>query len=219
MKVEDVKTYGDCKLNIITLLKDVIPTDIIKTTILDNPIQFDIEFKSKYKDRLLSEFMITIINDRVYSSITNGEFNAIFPEGQLIIKSVISDRFKTKWVKLNDLANKEYDPLSPFDIALNEDSTDTFKTIKDKTTYTDNDNTYGFNSVESVPTDKTDGESNREYDRENPKHREYTRKGNIGNITRQNLIKEEREVLEYQILETIYNDILSVICRNSYKND
>lgn len=218
MNREMIETYGDLRLNIITLIKDIIPSGLI-TSILETPINFDIDFKSKYKNRFLSEFIIDIVKDPDFSDEIDNIYQGLNAQGQLIIKNTISSRFSTKWNKLKLLYDKEYDPLSPFDIALNEDSTDTFSTIKDRTTYTDNDDVYGFNSVKSVPSDKSDGESNREYERQNPKHREYTRKGNIGNITRQKLVIEEREVLEYQILETIYNDILSVICRCSYKCD
>lgn len=215
MNKYNIEVYNDVKLNVITLVKDIIPNGVITLNILDNPIMFDLEFKSLYKNRFISSLLSTIVEE--YGS---GEpYEGISAEGQLLLKTIINDRFKVKWNKLYELYNREYDALSPFDISLEEDSTDDLSTTKDKTTYTDNDEIYGFNSNEKVPTDVDTGESNREYSRTNPKHREYTRKGNIGNITRQQLVEQERKVLQYQLLDVIYEDLASILCRNTYKID
>lgn len=215
MNKYNIEVYNDTKLNAITLVKDIIPDGFITMNILGNPIMYDLEFKSLYKNRFISSLLSTIIEE--YG--TGKPYEGISAEGQLLLKTIIHDRFKVKWNKLFDLYNREYDALSPFDISLEEDSTDDLSTTKDKTTYTDNDEIYGFNSNDSIPTDVDSGESNREYSRTNPKHREYTRKGNIGNITRQQLVEQERKVLQYQLLDVIYEDLVSILCRNAYKVD
>ena len=171
------------------------------------------EFYSKYGDRLISTYLEFLVDTESFE--TNFSKYAIPTRP---VTDLILSRFEEKWAKLNSLKNIEYDPLSPFEITYNEDSTDDLETKVDTSSYTDNDSTYAFNSETPVPTDVSSGENSRAYKRENPKHREYERKGNIGNTSRQKLVEEERRVLEYQILETIYTDIASVLCRNSYKN-
>lgn len=217
MKKSDIQVYKETKLNVVTLVKDILPEDFYVNTVMNNPLALNIQFNSMYKNRYISPFLKEIIEN--YSDEDTEEFIEISAEGLLIIKHLLSDRFSLKWKKLYELSVQKYDALSPFDIELKEDSTDTLSTKKDRTSYKDNDSTYGFNSTESVPSDSADGISEREYERENPKHREYTRKGNIGNTSRQELVEQERKVLEYQIWDTIFFDTASVLCRDTYKLD
>lgn len=91
---------------------------------------------------------------------------------------------------------------------------------------------YGFNSSNAVPTDKTttsytdktentynssnvDNRTNT-YNRTNPKSRDTSRVGNIGNTTIQELVKQEREKLMYQLWDTICLDLDSVLTRSKY---
>lgn len=46
--------------------------------------------------------------------------------------------------------------------------------------------------------------------------RNFTRKGNIGNLTNQELIEKEREFLNYQVLNTIFEDMDSILTREYY---
>ena len=46
--------------------------------------------------------------------------------------------------------------------------------------------------------------------------RELSRTGNIGNITQQELIKQERDIVQYIIWDTIYDDLNRVFTRSKY---
>lgn len=163
-------------------------------------------FLSKFKNRVVSSFVETTVEQYFNDRYT----------GYPIVCRRLLIKYKDKWNKLISLLNTKYDPLKPFDITLIETSGDTLDTEKDRTTYNDNEKTYGFNSNSAVPTDDSSGTTNREYKRTIDKNRDYTRKGNIGNTSFQDLVKQEREVANYQISEIIYNDIADFICRGKY---
>lgn len=67
-------------------------------------------------------------------------------------------------------------------------------------------------------TTKNDGTRNskNDYSRNTTNYRDITRKGNIGNHTSQELINQQREMLRYQIFDTIYSDLDSVLTRSKY---
>lgn len=99
---------------------------------------------------------------------------------------------------------------------------------------------FGFNSEDGVYSDSVDGKaiSNRtngntyednfdstedsnynsegSYKRDNTIVRNTTRTGNIGNLSAQQLLEQQRQLLKYQIFETIYNDLDSVLTRSKY---
>lgn len=100
----------------------------------------------------------------------------------------------------------------------------------------DNDETqnsiYGFNSINAVPSDistnksqsnnnsndkfESSGSSDTEQTKKITNDRNITRQGNIGNITQQELIERERELLQYQIIDTVYNDLDKIFTCGSY---
>lgn len=100
------------------------------------------------------------------------------------------------------------------------------------TTSDGKDNIYGFNSSDAVPADtnsntvNTSGNSsdNGEYTRENTNdysrdstnHKNSTRSGNIGNKTAPELIEEQRELLQFQIFDIIFQDLDTVLTRSMY---
>lgn len=180
---------------------------------------------------------------------------------QDIIDTIIDKKFYTKWSKLIETINYDYDPLSPFEMNVEETSTDnlsstgTDKNSRDITTSDKGNNSssienvdvgndnmfkYGFNSTSSVPSDSKSTSntfnssnsneysnsqtasnafnSNQEYTRDSTGSRTTTRTGNIGNITKQALINEQRELLKYQLFDTIYQDLDSVLTRSKYIN-
>lgn len=191
------------KLDFISPLVDILPQDIF-----DDLLVADKEFLSRVGTRAMSIF------SRDYIFEENGE--NFTTDGRSFYIKVISSRFKDKWKELNDLWHREYDPLKPFDIRLVEHYDETFEVLKDSSTTDTQDEMYGFNSVQPTPTDKGASTRNNEYKRISPHDRDYTRTGNIGNTSFQDLIKQEREVLQYQIIDVIYSDIASILCRGKY---
>jgi len=95
-----------------------------------------------------------------------------------------------------------------------------------------NENRYGFNSTDAVPTNTdtvttdTDGSgttsndgtrnSKSDYERTNETVRTIKRKGNIGNQSAQELIQKQRDMLMYQIFDTIYADLDDILTRSFY---
>lgn len=93
-------------------------------------------------------------------------------------------------------------------------------------------NTFGFNSTSSVPTDNdvdkqtinrnvkddttSNGTDNTTYSRDNTLKTTIIRKGNIGNKSSQQLVEEQRKMLEWQLYDVIFNDLDSVLTRSKY---
>lgn len=113
-------------------------------------------------------------------------------------------------------------------------STESTSITNDSGKDTTSDNTYGFNSNSEVPSDKsvTDSTSKSDntrndsgkndststYGRTNEHNRSITRDGNIGNISNQELLKQQREVVQFEVLPVFYNDLDSVLTRSRYSN-
>lgn len=91
---------------------------------------------------------------------------------------------------------------------------------------------YGFNSTTAVPTDTNTLSNNNsytnnseetvtdtrngEYNRNNELTTTINRSGNIGNKSYQQLIEEQRKMLEWQLYDVIFNDLDSVLTRSKY---
>lgn len=210
-------TYENLNINIFTKLfqtNDPVLRQIFNSYFHDDPISTNLEFIAEYKSRKLSSFIKVIILK--YGNFNDGEYVDISEDGIDVIVNHIISRFSYKWSKIYKVNSTDYNPLKPFNIELNESTDNRLETQKDKTTYVDNDETYAFNSPQSTPTDKTGGESNREYERTIDGSRKYTREGNIGNTSFQDLIQQERKIADYEFEWIILKDIATVICRGKY---
>lgn len=186
--------------NQVNILSQFIPDNILP----NNRKSFVDEFiKSRFNNRKLSFYGVFI---------SHKEFNDM----SLSLNTTLNELFSDKWTKLVSLENLEYNPLKPFNIELNEQVTDKFVTVKDITNSSGNEETYAFNSVEPTPTDKSTGLTTKQYERDNPRTRNYSRVGNIGNTSLQDLIKQEREISNWVLLDVVIEDIISVVCRKSY---
>lgn len=149
-----------------------------------------------------------------------------------------------KWKKLYNTYKVEYDIIRPYDMDIKDGSTENInQTIdierhnsgssnsngSDIVIIDDTENSiYGFNSNESVPTDKSKNSSesssqdNNEFENsgststDNKKisdtNRTIKRLGNIGNITQQELIGRERELLNQKYIDIMYNDLDKIFC-------
>lgn len=209
-------------------------------------IDFCRQYLYHNKLKTLSSFITEIIDSdslQQYSglySLSDGGFQTI--------SSIIERKYLEKWNKLWDTLNFEYNPIKPYDMTTKEkigekqggttsnsgsiddsgSDTTTSKVILDKT----EDSLYGFNSLEPVPSNKTENSSenldsseskNKStssnttiHGRTNDINRELSRTGNIGNITQQELIKQERDIVQYIIWDTIYDDLNRVFTRSKY---
>lgn len=154
---------------------------------------------------------------------------------QDIVNFVIKIKFLTKWQNLVETVKLKYDILSPYHMDITDNTKEDgnssssydadFEQTNNNKGTTDN-NTYGFNSTEAVPSDisaddyidSTNGKRNTKTDmsREGNTSRTITRNGNIGNRSMSELIEERRRLLQYQIMDTIYEDLDSVLTRSKY---
>lgn len=173
------------------------------------------DFDSTYKNRIISN-LVEMLLEKYPSIMPEEPYKTISDDGLSILAGLIYQKYQKKWIDLLASYNYEYNPIKPFDITLTEKGTNDLITKKDKTTYTDNNDVYGFNSETAVHNDKDTGTTDREYERESPYTRDYTRQGNIGNISQQKLIEEQRRLLNDIILPKIYFDIATTLCRAKY---
>lgn len=204
-------TYGDLPSNIKgKIFKSIFEGNNITATSLKYVFKYhnitQKYFENKYYSLKISTFLSRLIDEH------NGQVDNF----SSYIVDVIEGLFAYKWSRLTETLKLEYDTLKPFNITLSETASDVLDTQKDKTTYTDNENLYGFNSSTAVPSDKNDGESNREYKRTIDNTRNYTRIGNIGNTSLQDLVKQERDVANFNLGEILLKDISTVLCRGKY---
>lgn len=142
------------------------------------------------------------------------------------ISAVIRARFLRKWKQLWDTLVLEYDVLNPFDVKFSDKTVRDHMTSTDKRNYSDSEDgkgfTYGYNDTtpDGSPVDRSQGssqgESGSEYTRDSEYERETHRQGNIGNITRQQLIRQQRELLQYQFFDTVFADVDKVLTINIY---
>lgn len=184
----------------------------------DFALNFDIEYiYNKSGKKLISSLLMSFLENRE-------EISETFPltkEQMTTISHIISNRYTFKWQRLYDIYKTNYDAMSPYDMSIDEESSDTLDTkSKSTNSSTDQSNFFGYNdtSDDGVPqsrdintTERTD-----EYNRTNPKTRTITRKGNIGNITKQELIEKERNVLKWQMWDTIYGDLDNILTSGIY---
>lgn len=188
---------------------------------------------------LLSGYVIDNDYKYVYDNntkITWGEFVERF--NRKTLNDIIRVRYRVKWKKLIDgLEKLEYDILSPFHTELDDNVTqdmlgsDTVNSTDNHST-TDNNSVFPFNvnfekdengkdvQQKPVPT-STNSESlnytdKSKYERNGAHKRKATRKGNIGNITNQQLIEEEINLRKNQIIDIIFDDLDSILTRNFY---
>ena len=157
---------------------------------------------------------------------TRGVQGTTFPlnERQIkIICNIFNARYYEKWTKAYQTIIQEFDPLSPYNMSITDDTQDTFES-EDSSQYndtsSDNESTYGFNSISATPTNSSNGNnsgsSSNTRNRTNTIDRDITRKGNIGNVTLQNLTAQQREMLQWQLFDVIFADTDKLLTRPTY---
>lgn len=198
---------------------------------------------------MLNELVVDIEGDLVLTTdgryITYDKF--ITELDQKIINSIIKSKFLNKWLNLAKTLSIDYDVTSPYQMEIgdnvsfdgkktnsntrNSNSEQSGKTTSEGNNQ-NNDNTFGFNSVEAVPannndgnyTDETNNTTNSSTDTTDEGNstsvstteRNITRKGNIGNRSVTELIEERRNMLRYQLFDIIFSDLDSVLTCSKY---
>lgn len=157
---------------------------------------------------------------------TRGRKSTLSPlsEKQMsVLCNIFNARYYEKWTKAYATIVAEFDPLSPYNMDISDDTQDTLQST-DTSEYTDtntsDDSVYGFNSSNPSPASKSDGtgsgNSSNERSRTSDIQRAITRKGNIGNVTMQQLTAQQREMLQWQLFDVIFADTDRLLTRPSY---
>lgn len=162
---------------------------------------------------------------------------------QSLINNIIKLRFAKKWTDLIETVYASYNILTPYEMDVSESnnevesetgSSSTSASSK-SSTETESTNTNvkqvaGYNDSNFVDSEKdtvtdggdsssetsSSGSRSSERDRTNMATRTITRKGNIGNRSAAELLEQQRELVKFQVLQEIYNDLDSVLVRSMY---
>ena len=128
--------------------------------------------------------------------------------GQLT--KIILSNYKDNWLKVYDAYTTDYEPLENYRMVENEK-------VKSKVTNTvgTSADTYGFNSVESVPTSKVNTTSTTEGSKDD-NDRDLTRSGNIGVTTSQQMLESELSLRKYEFYHVMMVDIDKILCLKKY---
>lgn len=142
------------------------------------------------------------------------------------IMTILNSRFADKWEKLWATITVDFDPLTPYNMEISDtvkDKSNNTTIRSSKTAGSDKSNVYGFNgstTPDGNPADSSSYESKGEgsdtLNKSGEKTRTLTRKGNIGNTTLQELIDEQRRMLQWQFFNIAFADVDSVISSGAW---
>lgn len=126
------------------------------------------------------------------------------------LTKIILTNYKDNWLKVYDAYTTDYEPLENYRMVENEK-------VKSKVTNTvgTSADTYGFNSVDSVPTSKVNTTSTTEGSKDD-NDRDLTRSGNIGVTTSQQMLESELSLRKFEFYHVLMNDIDKILCLKKY---
>ena len=127
-----------------------------------------------------------------------------------LLASVIVNKFKTKWTRLHDLLNLDYNPIDNYSMSETENTQ-----LKSEANVSNANSIYAFNDTKATPASESNSKTSTNA-LLNDNVRELTRKGNIGVTSSQQLINSELELREYNLIEVIYSDIDSILTLKIY---
>lgn len=191
-----------------------------------------------YDDTLFDNMAVPAGVDKTNVLIPNlladlAELEVIYPDPE-IMKTIIEVWSKKQlpvWSKLMDTVNLDYNPIYNKDGYYEEDETadrDTTNSVTDVLSATVNDEGSNTNSVSAFNAndfqnrEKDQIENERREEQTNSSnssgtengtiHRERHEYGNVGVTTTQQMIKEEREVVQFNIVNYIIEDFKQRFC-------
>lgn len=127
-----------------------------------------------------------------------------------LLASVIVNKFKTKWSRLYEVLDLNYNPIDNYNMSETENTQ-----LKTEANVSNANSIYAFNDRDATPTSESNSKTSTNA-LLNDNVRELTRKGNIGVTTSQQMINSELELREYNFIETIYSDIDSILTLKIY---
>lgn len=187
-------------------------------------------------ETLDTDFLIGYSADKFVSPLIEKLYNKYENVDDLAVDlaKIIYNRFASKWKHIYDALVTEYNPLENYsmeeertpDLTFEDTETQNSEITTERETSAEN-KYKGFNAVEPVTINKTDGEettttSGASADNEVHKTTTHTgtetliRSGNIGVTTSQQMLQSEFEVRQYDFYKMMYNDIDSILCLSIY---
>ena len=187
---------------------------------------------------------LKIISPLLENMLDNG---ILSDQSAIALSKVIYNMYKTQWDKLYSITKLSYNPIENYNrietLNITENNTGTVNN-KDNTTYgkkltssstanaTQNNDVYGFNSIDSIPSDKQNGnnkldgsetysgtDSIENLRTDNLSHeieRNSSISGNIGVATSQQMLESEINLWKWNFFNNIFKDIDKVLCINIY---
>lgn len=174
-----------------------------------------------------------VIDDNLEYVVYNKEridFNIFVSKNLLdFIFSTLQVRYGSKWRRVCNIIQQQYEELNPYSITVNDNITlDTMDTdtvnSSSKHTTSDKNSVYPFNlngESDPVPLDSSlsdlQYEDKSKYQRNAKNTRVLDRKGNLGNMLKGQIALEEIKAREKMILlDIIFDDLDSVLTSNLY---
>lgn len=169
--------------------------------------------------------------------------NTVSDDNKIIIAQAIYTIYIKNWNALYKTLSLEYNPIENYSMTETENVQDTHKGTLESNgnntnTYTDttivndtsNNQLWGFNSTDSVNSDKQTGDTTRDVestmdsthkntDRETKditSDRTLKRSGNIGVTTSQQMIESERQLWLWNFFESVFSDIDKILVLKIY---
>lgn len=169
--------------------------------------------------------------------------NTVSDDNKIIIAQAIYTIYIKNWNALYKTLSLEYNPIENYSMTETENVQDTHKgTVESNgnntNTYTEttlvndtsNNQLWGFNSTDSVDSDKQTGDTTRDVestmdsthkntDRETKditSDRTLKRSGNIGVTTSQQMIESERQLWLWNFFESVFSDIDKILVLKIY---
>lgn len=193
---EIVDIFTDSTAGIFHALKGIASGDSFEW--LDNDEYLDMDYYVSHSgEKYASKFYLTMLDHN--KDIT-------------YIANIIYNRFSEKWKHIYDAMMKEYNPLENYSMVEDENvNTDITNTSNGSS------NVFGFNtqSDDGVPDGKNEV-SNTTSGKFKDNYRQLKRAGNIGVTTSQQMLESELEIRKNIFIETVMNDIDSIMCLKIY---
>lgn len=169
--------------------------------------------------------------------------NTVSDDNKIIIAQVIYTIYIKNWNALYKTLSLEYNPIENYSMTETENVQDTHKGTLESNgnntnTYTEttivndtsNNQLWGFNSTDSVNSDKQTGDTTRDVEstmdsthkntdmetKDITSDRTLKRSGNIGVTTSQQMIESERQLWLWNFFESVFSDIDKILVLKIY---
>lgn len=169
--------------------------------------------------------------------------NTVSDDNKIIIAQAIYTIYIKNWNALYKTLSLEYNPIENYSMTETENVQDTHKGTLESNgnntnTYTEttlvddtsNNQLWGFNSTDSVNSDKQTGDTTRDVDstmdsthkntdretKDITSDRTLKRSGNIGVTTSQQMIESERQLWLWNFFESVFSDIDKILVLKIY---